>query len=90
MVAHHAVPELRPQFLVAEQAARLQPAEFRPDGTRVKRVEPMTPEREEREEREARERRQQVLQELRDGTRSVNVAGDEQQQLDVQSLRPAP
>ena len=55
-----------------EHAARLQPTEFRPDGTRVKRVEPRTPESVEREEREARERRQRVLQELRDGTRKMN------------------
>ena len=55
-----------------EHAARLQPVEFQPDGTRVKRVEAKTPEREQREEREARERRQQVLAELRDGTRKLN------------------
>ena len=60
-----------------EHAARLQPAEFQPDGTRIKRVEPMTPEREEREEREAREKRQQVLRDLNDGTRSLNVAGEQ-------------
>jgi len=55
-----------------EHAARLQPAEFRLDGTRVKLTEPMTPEREEREAREAQERRHHVLQQLRDGTRSVD------------------
>lgn len=59
-----------------EQAAKLQPAEFKPDGTRVRRVEPMTPEREERRDEEARERRQRVLQELKDGTRTMNVAGE--------------
>ena len=62
-----------------EHAARLKPDEFRPDGTRVKRVEPMTPEREEREDREARERRQRVLEELRDGTRTMSVAGESRQ-----------
>jgi tetratricopeptide (TPR) repeat protein len=61
-----------------EQAAQLQPDEFRPDGTRFRKMEPMTPEREEREEAEARERRQQVLKEWQDGTRSMNVAGDEE------------
>ena len=63
-----------------EHAARLQPAEFMPDGTRVKRVEPRTPEREAAEEAQAHERRQRVLRELSDGTRSLklNVAGDEE------------
>lgn len=59
-----------------EHAARLKPDEFRPDGTRVKRVTPKTPEAEEKEEKEAKERRQRVLQELQDGTRKMSVAGD--------------
>ena len=53
-----------------------QPDEFNADGTRVRRVEPMTPEREAQQEEEAKERRQRVLQELKDGTRTLNVAGD--------------
>ena len=59
-----------------EHAARLKPDEFRPDGTRVKRVTPKTPEAEEKEEKEAKERRQRVLQELQDGTRKMSVAGE--------------
>ena len=58
------------------QAARLQPAEFQEDGSRVRRVEPMTPEREEREEREAHERRQRILTELKDGTRKLSYADE--------------
>ena len=64
-----------------ELASSLLPNEFQPDGTRVKRVEPMTPERQEREEQEAKERRQRVLQEWKDGTRPMRVAGDDEAHL---------
>lgn len=58
------------------RAHALQPTEFKLDGTRVRRVEPMTPEREAREAAEASARRKRVLEELRDGTRTFNVAGE--------------
>jgi hypothetical protein len=54
------------------QAAALQPTEFQLDGTRIRRIEPMTPEREEEQNRRAIERRQRILQELKDGTRSLD------------------
>lgn len=59
-----------------EQASRLQPGEFMPDGTRVRRLEPMTAEREAREAREARERREKVLDDLREGRQTLKYAAE--------------
>jgi hypothetical protein len=56
-------------------AARLQPVEYRLDGTRVKRVEPKTPEREAKLEQEAQEKRDRLLSDLHGGKRKMKFAG---------------
>ena len=67
-----------------EQATQLAPDEFRPDGTRVRRVEPdrrgerSNAENEARQDADARARRQKVLKELQDGSRTINMAGAEE------------
>jgi hypothetical protein len=62
-------------------AARLQPDEFRLDGTRVRRVEPNTPEREAERERKAGERRERLLRDLKEGRQDFKYAGGEGPQL---------
>lgn len=60
-----------------EKASRLQPNEFKLDGTRTRRVEPKTPEREEREEREARARRQKILADIKEGRETLKYAAED-------------
>ena len=59
-----------------ELASRLQPAQYRLDGTRVKWVEPMTPEREIKLQKEAKDKREKLISDLQQGKRSLNYAGD--------------
>lgn len=55
-----------------EQAALLQPSQYKTNGQRVRPIEPMTPEREELERKEVRKRRQQLLVDLKEGKKTVN------------------
>lgn len=59
-----------------QMAAQLQPTNFKPDGTRVRVVEPKTPESEARQESEAKTRRAKLLEELKDGTRTLKYADE--------------
>ena len=58
-------------------AARLQPAEYKLDGTRVRRIEHQTPEREARIEAEAKARREKFLEDVKEGNRQMKFAGEQ-------------
>ena len=62
--------------LLFEQAARLNPMNFKPDGTRVRLVELRTPEVEQREEREVQKRRERILDEMHEGKHSFKYADE--------------